>query len=314
MNIPAKRLFLAVLLAVMPALGSADDEQAAKYYEDALSRFEANDLEGAIVQLKNALQEDPKMIAAQVLLGKAHLRSADPAAAETALEKALELGVSRSEVTVPLAQAFYEQGHYDELIAQLQPDATATQSQRAELLVLRGHAYKMLGQREEAAQTYRRARAADPRYVPSILSEADLLAEEGKRDDAGQLIEQALALAPNDPAVWTRKASVAHAYGDVTTALAGYDRALTIDSGIVEARVGRAGLLVDLDRLEQADPDLEYLLREVPGEPRAHYLHAVVLNKRGDGDAARKALLETTAIVDALPPEVLRARIPQGLL
>ena len=83
---------------------------------------------------------------------------------------------------------------------------------------------------------------------------------------------------------------------------------------IVEARVGRAGLLVDLGRLEQADPDLEYLLREVPGEPRAHYLQAVVLNKRGDGDGARKALLETTAIVDALPPEVLRARIPQGLL
>ena len=313
MKIAPHHLVLAIVLGLASSPGRADNEAAA-YYEDALTRFERNDLEGTIVQLKNALQEDPKLMAAQVLLGKAHLRKADPAAAQTALEKALELGVSRSEVAVPLAQALYEQGKYRDLLDRLLPDTTATQAQRAELLVLRGHAFKMLGEFEEAAQSYRRARAADPRYVPAILSEADLLAEEGKRTDAEELIEQALALAPNDPAVWTRKASIAHAYADVTTALAAYDHALAIDSGIVEARVGRAGLLVDLGRLDQADSDLEYLLREAPGEPRAHYLQAVVLNKRGDGDGARKALLETTAILDALPPEVLRARIPQGLL
>ena len=162
MKIAPHHLVLAIVLGLASSPGRADNEAAA-YYEDALTRFERNDLEGTIVQLKNALQEDPKLMAAQVLLGKAHLRKADPAAAQTALEKALELGVSRSEVAVPLAQALYEQGKYRDLLDRLLPDTTATQAQRAELLVLRGHAFKMLGEFEEAAQSYRRARAAEDR-------------------------------------------------------------------------------------------------------------------------------------------------------
>ena len=310
----ARDLVLVSLLAVVPGLGHGGQDEAAKYYEDGLTRFEQNDVDGAIIQLKNALKEDPRLMAAQVLLGRAYLRTVDPAAAEIALEKALQLGVSRSEVVVPLAQALYEQGKYRDLLDRLQPDTTATQAQRVELLVLRGHAFKMLGERQDAAESYRRARAADPRHVPAILSEADLLAEDGKRPEAEEQIGRALAIAPNDPVVWTRKGSVAHAYGDVETALAAYDKALAIDPAVLEARVGRAGLLVDLGRLQAAETDLDYLVKEAPGEPRAHYLKAVVLNKRGDGEAARKELLEATAILDALPPEVLKARIPQGLL
>jgi putative PEP-CTERM system TPR-repeat lipoprotein len=305
---------VAVFLALIPALGQARDNNASRYYEDALTRFEKRDAAGAIVQLKNALQQDPKMIAAHVLLGRALLQTGDAAAAEDAFMKAQDLGVSRSEIAVPMAQALYDQGKVQDLLERFPPEAAATSAQRVELLVLRGHAYRSSGDLASAARSYEQARALDPRHIPTLLSQADLLAQSGKRSEAYALIDQAIGTAPGDPSAWQSKAAIAHAAGDVAAALAAYDKTLSIDPGFIEARIGRAGLLIDLNRLDQADADMQYLAREAPKEPRALYLKAVLLSKRGDAAGARDALLEVTRILDPIPPEVLKRRLPQGLL
>ena len=78
------------------------DAQAARYYEDALARFEKKDFAGAAIQLKNALKLDNKSIASQVLLGKVLLAKGDVGAAEVALNEALRLGINRAEVLLPL--------------------------------------------------------------------------------------------------------------------------------------------------------------------------------------------------------------------
>ena len=49
---------LAGLLLCGGAVFAASNPKAARYYEDALDRYEKRDLPGAIVQLKNALQID----------------------------------------------------------------------------------------------------------------------------------------------------------------------------------------------------------------------------------------------------------------
>jgi catechol 2,3-dioxygenase-like lactoylglutathione lyase family enzyme len=45
----------------------SDLEKSAKFYEDALARYQKNDLKGAAVQLKNALKENNKTLPAQLL-------------------------------------------------------------------------------------------------------------------------------------------------------------------------------------------------------------------------------------------------------
>ena len=64
----------------------AADSRATKYYEDALSRYEKKDIDGAIIQLKNALQIEPKQVPALVLLGKALLKNYDPIGAEVTFD------------------------------------------------------------------------------------------------------------------------------------------------------------------------------------------------------------------------------------
>ena len=91
------RWFLPALLAAGLGLAVAQSGgQAAKYYEDALKRYESQDVKGAIVQLKNALQHDKSMLPVHVLLGKALLANGDAIGAEVAFTEALRLGVNRA--------------------------------------------------------------------------------------------------------------------------------------------------------------------------------------------------------------------------
>ena len=94
------------LAALIPASSWAADPKASKYYEDALVRYEKNDLDGAIIQLKNALQIDNSMLPVQMLLGRALLQNGEVAAAEVALLEALRLGVNRAEIVPLLGQAY----------------------------------------------------------------------------------------------------------------------------------------------------------------------------------------------------------------
>ena len=87
----ARDLVLVSLLAVVPGLGHGGQDEAAKYYEDGLTRFEQNDVDGAIIQLKNALQQDKNMLPVHVLLGKALLAAGDAAAALPHAERGVAL-------------------------------------------------------------------------------------------------------------------------------------------------------------------------------------------------------------------------------
>jgi len=91
---------MASLLFVAGSVANAapNDDRAARYYEDALTRYERRDIHGAIVQLKNALQVDRNMLPVHVLLGKALLSNGEVGAAEVAFTEALRLGVNRAQV------------------------------------------------------------------------------------------------------------------------------------------------------------------------------------------------------------------------
>ncbi|MCC6610757.1 MAG: PEP-CTERM system TPR-repeat protein PrsT [Burkholderiales bacterium] len=295
-----------------PALAQRSD-QASRYYEDAVKRYEKSDLSGAIVQLKNALQQDPNLLVAHVLLGKAQIAQGDPAGAEASFERALQLGVDRSEIALPMARALLALGKHRELLERL-PPAAVPQSQRPELLMTRGQAYGAIGDTASERRAYEDARALDRGYVPAILALAELDTRAGKRSDASKLIDEAMAIAPQDAGVWYFKGRLALGAGDVQAALDAFAKAIGIDPDHVDARIGRATLLMDLGRLDEAEPDVEYLRLHSPREPRAIYVRALSRAKRGDARGTRDAMEELTRAIDPAPIDVLQKQAPELLL
>jgi len=290
---------------IAPAHATA--EKAARFFEDAQRRFDQNDLSGAVVQLKNALQEDNRMLAAHLLLGKALLRDGDLKAAEAAFEEALKQGVNRAEVALPLGQIYLILGRPEAVIERIGTSGLPPALQ-VEVLTLRGNAYFEMGNFTLATQSYNQARALDPQSASPIIAEIPMLLASGQLDRAKTNAAKAIELAPKNAHAWNMYGTVKHLGSDANGALSAYDRALTLHPALVDPRVARAGLLIDLKREADARTDIDYLAETAPGEPRAAYLRALLAARQGDRQAATAALGEVVTLVDALPPKWLARR------
>ena len=147
----ARRWLLALALASATGAVQADDPKAARFYEDALVRYEKNDIAGAIIQLKNALQIDKNLLPVELLVGKALLAQSEVFAAEVAFNEALRLGVNRGEVVLDLARAVIDQGRPQEVLEQARFGLDGLpRDLRYELLLLRAAAASDLGDHKAA--------------------------------------------------------------------------------------------------------------------------------------------------------------------
>lgn len=304
MRLLVRTLIAAGVAATLTPSMAVVDSKASRYYEDALSRYERKDLPGAIIQLKNAIQADQKMLAAHLLLGKALLANGDPIGAEVEFDEALRQGVSRAEVLPLLGQAYLGQGKYDTLLERVTTDGLPA-GQKAEVLVLRANAFAGKGNVAEAMKILEEAKALDPRSVSVRLAQATMNARKGDLATANKLIEEVLSLAPDDAAAWNMRASLKQATGDHQGALASYGKAVTLSPNYLDPRLNRAGLLIDLGRIDEADRDLAAIKEIKPLEPRAAYYRALVATRRGNGAAAKAALEEVTGMLDKVPAATL---------
>jgi putative PEP-CTERM system TPR-repeat lipoprotein len=300
----------AVLLAccfAAPVAWAVDTDRAGKFYEDGLARFKKNDVDGAIIQLKNALQQDNRLLAAHVLLGKALLRNGNPPAAEAAFNDALRLGVNRSEVLAPLARVYLLMGQPKMVIDRVMPDDLPTQA-KIEVLSLRGQAFADMGNYPQSSQSFENARSLDPSSVVPLLGEIPILLSLGQGERARFLAERAVAIAPASADAWNMYASVAHAALDLRTALDRYGKALLLDPSLLDARIARASIYLDQKRDAEAEADLAVLKKLSPNEARASYLRAVLAGRRGNAEEVRRDLTELAQVIDGLPRGWLASR------
>lgn len=310
---PLSGLLAALLIAAAP-VQAQDAAKAARFYEDALQRYEKRDVAGAIVQLRNALQADKGQLSVHVLLGKALLADSQPAAAEFQLGEAIRLGVNRAEVAVALAMALNAQGKQPQMLedARLQPAGLPVGIQQ-QLLLERALAQSDIGDTKAALASVMQARALQPSDAASWIAEVPLRIRGRQFTEALAAAEQALKLSPGQAEALYQQGATFHAMSQPAQAMAVYDRVLKAQPEHAETRLARAGLLVDFGRDADALADIEVLERLKPKDPRATYLRALLAERAGNVAASRTALKRITELLDPVPVEFIRYR-PQLLM
>ena len=311
----ARAALLALLISTLPVPGWAQaNAKASQFYEDALVRFERQDMPGAIIQLKNALQIDRNLLPVHVLLGKALLANSDAAASEVAFDEALRLGVNRVEVVLPLARAVLAQGKPKALLEQQRfADAGLPAGIKAELLLIKAAAAGDLGDPRSALKFIEDARAIAPGRPDTWLAEVPIRLRDRQVREATAAADKAIALDPGLAEALYLRGTIAHVVSDLPTALSYYDKALKARPTHTEALVSRAGLLLDLGRWADAARDVAELRRSSATDPRGAYLAALLAEHDGNDTAARAALNDVTALLDPVPMEFIRYR-PQLLI
>lgn len=241
---------------------SADD-----YVASARERLAEGEPKAAIIELKNALQNDPSHLDARLLLGSLHLRNADGAAAAKELGRARDLGATAEQWMPGYARAMTLQGEFRKMLEEVEVGGTMSGKVRAEVLALRGNAHLALGAVEEAAAEYDRALEVDTGNPMARLGKAQLLLLARKDDEALNHLNQVLAANP----------------------------------GHVESRLVRGDLLRRLQRLDDAEIDYSRAAKEAPNNPRAHIGLALVHVAQRNVEAAKKDLAVLNRVAKNLP-------------
>ncbi len=125
---------------------------------------------------------------------------------------------------------------------------------------------------------------------PAVLHLLALVEKKrGATDASAHAFRAALRLSPNDPQINNNFGNLLESMGELTSALAHFDRAVAAAPQLVEARYNRALLLQKLERLEDALAELNNLAKIAPPTAKLHSARAGVLRELGRLEEASEA-------------------------
>ncbi|TYK66557.1 XrtA/PEP-CTERM system TPR-repeat protein PrsT [Colwellia echini] len=279
-------------------------------YEKALIAFQNNAYPAAIIHLKNIIQQNPAHMPSRVLMAQILINQGNGAAAEVELNRAKEGKVDNDRLITLYGKAYILQGKYDEaldiaVLGQRNPQI------ESELLLIRGQAYIGKKQYQLADRVFISLLGLQPNNQFALLGRAQIALQESQVDDALNYID--LSLNNSQPFIngWILKSKILHRLGDRKGALLAIDEALLIDEKHLSARLTKAMLHLEVQEYQQALPHVDYILNEIPNEPRAGYLKAIINASlpREDGSSPtddKSKLTEVIATLAAVPPEVMK--------
>lgn len=300
---------------VTPAAVAAtgESEASARFMNDAREQIKKGDLNAAVIQLKNAIQRQPDNAEARKLLGEIYLRLGQGPAAEKELRAAIATGTPDRSLPVLLGQSLLMQRKFDDVLQEISDD-TVDPEMRADSLVLRGRAYQALGQQEDAQKAYAEAARLRPNDANLRVGQAQLLLSQGKLSEAEQEVDAAIAAKPDTVEAYVIKGEIRRLNRDNIAALDNFTKALQHNGAHVGARVGKASVLIDLNRVDEAQREIDEVLKRQARNPAASYLQALIFARKGEFQRAQDFLNQGgSALDDHLPSQFLRGIVAYQL-
>lgn len=286
----ARHMALAAVLGlsagVLPAIAADADD----YVAEAREYVAAGEIKAAIIQLKNALRDDPSHVAARVMLGTLYLRNGDGAAAAKELRRARELGAAAGDWMAGYAQALMLQGEFAALLDEVSPVDGLPAASRAEIHAVRGNANLALGRKDPAAAEYDAALALESGNPTARLGKARIMLADGQEEAALQQLDEVLREHPDHVASRLLRADLRRRQQRLDEAEADYRHAADTDPSNPRPRIGLALVHIAQRNTEAAKQDLAALNRLTRDLPAVNYLQALVSFQERDFDSASEQL------------------------
>ena len=292
-----------VIFAAM-ALHASPNKAAREAFVEGRNYLDRDDLRAAKISLMNAVKADPDYVDALILQASVALALFDPLAAQTALERALAIGVPQARIAHLLGHTYWMLGDLD----------------RAET---------MLG--NPAIPTANRA------YANRIMARVKM--DKGDLIAAQTAFDAALLLTPEDSELWTDIARLRFVSADQKGAMDAVDHALKLDAynvralefrgRLVRSQIGMIAALpwferglqissTDVPLLEEYGAtlgeagryrDMLKVARQIitldSRNPKAFYMQAVLAARAGNYDLAKRILPRAGSVFNETPAAML---------
>jgi putative PEP-CTERM system TPR-repeat lipoprotein len=272
------------------------------YIKEAEAYLEKGEARAAVIQLKNALQENPASIEARLLLGRIYLQAGDGASAEKEFDRAKRLNAAKSYWELPLARAYLMQGKFQEVLDNLQEEPGSSVENRTVIWLLRGDAYHGLRQYAQARDAYTTASQLNPQSQQAMLGLIMSDIAENRRDEAMSNLDALLSNHPENIPARVMRGEIQQLTGSPDLARADFDQVLEQQPENIRALLGRAQINLTGGNVAQAKADVEKLDTLVPRHPQLLHLRGAIALLERDLDKADTLLQQAlSASPESLP-------------
>ncbi len=280
-------------------------------------RLTQGDVQGALEDVMVVREQKPKDLPSLFLLWQIHERQQNATAAREDLldlvgrlgqfsENAMASEPLLLRIAALVRYANRELARAEELLdryTKLKPNDLGMRR-------LHGQVQLLLGEAKAAIATLHPLYRQDPKNFETLLALGQAYLQIGHYGEAGDMFEQARALAPDDPSLVSRVALSGIGTGDVEGAMSGLADAVEKGKGGGGAAMLLAVLEIKAKRPARAVEIMESYTRQAPRDPKAANLLGVARAAAADIDGARKAFESAEALArDYFPPIYNLARI-----
>ncbi|MCW8904127.1 tetratricopeptide repeat protein, partial [Sedimenticola sp.] len=285
MNKTLRRALCLSSLLFIAGCGVVDDQQ---YLQNAQKFAAEGDFKSALIELKNALQQDPENSIARTYLGQLYLNTGNHLAAEKELKRAKELGADDNEIFPSLSRVLLQLRKLDDVLA-MRTDHLAQQEQ-GEVLAAQGMAFLLKNEFNKAAERTEQALAvaAGSVYVQVARASTYLIAEKSPIKAREQL-NHAFDIDKDYAAAWSLLGDIERTDKNMQAAREAYTKSLSIRPTSLADRNKRVTVNILLNDLKQAQYDLDILNKQLPDNPGVAFSQGLVHLASGNLEDAKSA-------------------------
>lgn len=198
------------ILMIFSLAACGETKDAETLMSEAVEYQKKGNDNAAIIQLKNALQQEPNNKQARFLLGVLSQKNGDLLTAEKELERALSLGLDADTVIPVLSQVLFDLGKFQMLLDTVDryPDINS-----GKVKILQGRALLAVGRREESKAMLDQILVDNPDSAEVLVGLAQHALSEKDLNLANQLSSQATDQNPGSVEAWLFNARLLQAQG-----------------------------------------------------------------------------------------------------
>lgn len=249
-----------------------------------------NDNKAAVIQLKNALQQNPSLGEARFLLGKTLLETGDTRGAEVELRKAHDLKYSPEQTIPLLAKAMLGAGQTKKIIEEFGKTDSLSGEPLAALKTTLSVAFLVQGNRDAAQLALSDALKAQPDFAPALLSLARNKVSNRDLEGAQAIVAQVLEKNPKNHDALLLNGSLQGVKSGTEAALTDYRKAIEAKPDFIAGHAAVITSLFQQQKFDEASIQIDALKKIAPKHPQTLYLEAQASYQRKDFQGARLKL------------------------
>ena len=282
--------FLTVSALAALLLTACSEPSPAENLRGAKQSLASGDRRAAVIQLKAALQADPKLQEARFLLGKSLLDAGEPKTAIIEFRKAQAGGMAEDELLPVLASAMLLAGEVDRVIAEFGDSELKQRKAHAELKAVVATARGLKNQIEAARADAEEALRFDPDNLAAALVLVRATAETTGPKAALAAVDAVTAKHPKAASAWLLRAELFAANReDAAAQLAAHAQVLKVDPRNISALAASVALHGHRQEFDAAERFMATLEKEHPRHPLTVFQKTLLQLQRGQLDKAAES-------------------------